>query len=246
MRPIDAGKCPAALDLDFTCAEPGVAHLTELIMKNNTSPALFQPLESRQLLAASLANGVLTVDGTENADHIGLDPRTTTQLRVEIGTRKQFFDLRQITKIVVNGYGGNDSIEVNKRNPIAIGVEIHGGDGNDYIKGSNASDRLYGEAGDDFIEGKGGNDIIDGGAGNDIVNESGKNRMKRVERHNKPSNSSNNVSVVDDKGGQRNRDDRVEAGDDRDKGRRDDDSGKGRRDDDDSGKGRGRGRGKDD
>lgn len=188
-------------------------------MNEYTSSSLFQSLESRQMLAASLVNGVLTVTGTEAADHIGLDPRTTTQLRVEIGTRKQFFDLRQITKIVVNGLGGNDSIEVNKRNPIAIGVEIHGGAGNDYIKGSNASDRLFGEAGNDFIEGKGGNDLIDGGAGNDLVNESGKNRMKRVERHgntSSASSASSNVSVVDDKGGERNRDDRVEAGDDRD------------------------------
>lgn len=222
MWPIDAGSVPDALD-GSPCAEPGVAPLVELIMNS----ALFQTLESRQLLAASLANGVLTVDGTNGPDHIGLDPRTTTQLRVEIGTRKQFFDLRQITQIVVNGHGGADRIEVNHRNPIAIGVELHGGSGNDYLKGTNFSDRLYGEGGNDVIEGKGGNDIIDGGAGNDVVNESGKNRMKRVERHNS---ASNNVSVVDDKGGERNRDDRIEVGDDRDSDR----------------KGRNRGRGSDD
>lgn len=167
--------------------------------------AMFQPLESRQLLAASLVNGVLTVDGTAGADHIGLDPRTTTSLRVEIGTRKQFFDLRQITKIVVNGLGGNDVIEVNQRNPIAIGVEIHGGAGNDYIKGSNASDRLFGEGGNDFIEGKGGNDLIDGGAGTDVVNDSGTNRLRRVESRGTSSSTSNNVGVVDDKGGDRDR-----------------------------------------
>lgn len=190
-----------------------------------TPNALFQPLESRQLLAASLVGGVLTVDGTEGADLIGLDPRTTTQLRVEIGTRKQFFDLRQITKIVVNGLGGNDRIEVNARNPIAIGVEIHGGAGNDYIKGSTSADLLYGEAGDDFIEGKGGNDFIDGGTGNDRVDDSGNNRIRRAERGTGLGSSTTAAtSVVDDKGGLRNRDDRVEAGDDR----------------------RGRGRGKDD
>lgn len=185
------------------------------------SPASIQPLESRQLLAASLVGGVLTVDGTNAADHIGLDPRTTTQLRVEIGTSKQFFDLRQITKIIVNGLGGNDTLEVNQRNPIAIGVEIHGGTGNDYIKGTNAADLLYGEGGNDFIEGKGGNDFIDGGAGDDLVDDSGKNRVKRVERHRSSSSiaaassASSNVSVVDDKGGLTNRDDRVEVGDDR-------------------------------
>lgn len=157
---------------------------------------MFQPLESRQMLAASLSGGVLTVTGTNGPDHIGLDPRTTTQLRVEIGTAKQFFDLRKINKIVVNALGGNDIIEVNKRNPIAIGVEIHGGAGNDSIKGSNASDRLFGEAGNDFIEGKGGNDLIDGGTGTDILNDSGANRVKNIE-------SRGNVAVVDDKGGQR-------------------------------------------
>lgn len=198
-------------------------------MKTQPAPSsLMQPLESRQLLAASLANGVLTVTGTAGADHIGLDPRTTTQLRVEIGTRKQFFDLRQITRIIVNGLGGNDVIEVNKRNPIAIGVEIHGGAGNDSIKGSNASDRLYGEGGNDYIEGKGGNDIIDGGAGQDIVDDSGKNRLKRVEtRRNSSSTSSSssstssNVSVVDDKGGER----------ENKSGKRDDKSGRGGHDD---------------
>lgn len=184
--------------------------------------AMFQPLESRQLLAASLVNGVLTVDGTAGADHIGLDPRTTTSLRVEIGTRKQFFDLRQITRIVVNGLGGNDVIEVNQRNPIAIGVEIHGGAGNDYIKGSNATDRLFGEGGNDIIEGKGGNDFIDGGAGRDLLRDSGTNRVRSVESVvNTSSPAAGNVGVVDDKGGDRNRDDRTEKGDDRGSGRDD-------------------------
>ncbi len=163
--------------------------------KRNSS-ALVLPLESRQLLSATLASGVLTVNGSGAADHIGLDPRTTTSLRVEIGTNNQTFDLRQITRIVVNGLGGNDVIEVNARNPLTMGVEVHGGDGNDYLKGSDSADKLYGDAGNDFIEGKGGNDLIDGGAGYDVAEDKGTNTFTNIEsRHSWLAHG-----VIDDKG----------------------------------------------
>ena len=46
---------------------------------------------------------------------------------------------------------------------------IHGGDGNDTLKGDKGNDTIFGDAGNDTIEGGDGSDTITGGAGNDLL-----------------------------------------------------------------------------
>ncbi len=130
---------------------------------------MIDTLESRRLMAATLANGVLTVTGTNGNDIIELDRKTATELKVEIGTSEQKFDFTKITRIVVNALGGNDIVEVNQRNTIPFGVEIHGGDGRDTIEGSLGPDKIFGESGNDVLEGRDGNDTISGGTHNDRI-----------------------------------------------------------------------------
>lgn len=52
------------------------------------------------------------------------------------------------------------------------GIEVHGGDGSDYIVTSNSAahpDKIYGGDGDDLIFTGGGDDYVEGGAGNDVI-----------------------------------------------------------------------------
>ena len=60
--------------------------------------------------------------------------------------------------LVINGLGGNDTIDASTINAGEIKLTLNGGDGDDVIKGS---------AGDDFVNGGRGNDTLLGGAGND-------------------------------------------------------------------------------
>jgi hypothetical protein len=64
--------------------------------------------------------------------------------------------------IIGFGYGG--VLEA-----LAIGVDLHGGTGNDTLRGGPISDTLHGEAGNDWLYGDGGTDWLDGGDGDDTL-----------------------------------------------------------------------------
>ncbi len=130
---------------------------------------LMDQLESRSLMSASLVNGTLTINGTQAADVIEIDRKTLAQLKVSINNVESKYNFASINKIIVNGFNGNDLIEVNTRNIIPQGVEIHGGNGKDIIEGSNGPDKIWGDANSDLIEGRAGNDTIFGGGGNDRI-----------------------------------------------------------------------------
>ncbi|WP_298628298.1 Ig-like domain-containing protein [uncultured Legionella sp.] len=55
----------------------------------------------------------------------------------------------------------------------AVGIELHGTDGNDILSGGNGDDLLFGMAGDDILNGGEGNDLLVGGSGNDILTGGG-------------------------------------------------------------------------
>jgi Ca2+-binding RTX toxin-like protein len=129
--------------------------------------ARLDSLESRRLLSASLAGGVLTIVGTESPDAIELDLRSSTRLKVEINLSEYNFDYTQVRSIVIRALGGNDTVGFNKRNPILVGAVIDGGSGDDYLQGSPGADRILGGDGNDHLDGREGNDTLIGGAGND-------------------------------------------------------------------------------
>ena len=52
---------------------------------------VIEGLENRQLLSATLVNGVLTVTGTAGADRIELERKGFSQLRVRENGRDRFF-----------------------------------------------------------------------------------------------------------------------------------------------------------
>lgn len=136
---------------------------------NSRVNAFVEPCEQRRLFAASLSNGVLTITGTEGNDFIEADLRDDGRFKVEINNREQNFTYSQITRIVVQGLGGNDSIEFNQRNLITIGAEVRAGDGRDTVEGTDARDTIYGGAGNDRLDGRSGSDIIYGESGHDYI-----------------------------------------------------------------------------
>lgn len=57
---------------------------------------------------------------------------------------------------------------------LPVGVELHGGDGDDRLEGTAGPDRLHGESGNDTLAGGGWGDRLDGGAGLDTAVFSGR------------------------------------------------------------------------
>ncbi|HEV8604562.1 MAG TPA: calcium-binding protein [Tepidisphaeraceae bacterium] len=128
--------------------------------------SLFEQLESRQMLAATLTGGVLTVDGSAKGDNIRVQI-AGPNIVVHVNKSTRNFVRADVDSILVNGRAGNDKINVvNKQ----LGnVVIQGGSGNDNILGGGAGDLITGGAGNDTMRGRGGNDQIYGDAGDDKV-----------------------------------------------------------------------------
>jgi Ca2+-binding RTX toxin-like protein len=120
----------------------------------------FERLEDRRLMAGSdLSDGVLSIEGSENADVIAVsykaleEPGDEPEVLVEIHDRvtgelihECDYNLDEVTRIEAFGFGGNDEI-INEVNIQAF---------------------LYGGNGDDTLESRGSaNDTLDGGANND-------------------------------------------------------------------------------
>jgi len=72
-----------------------------------------------------------------------------------------------ITRIHVNGKGGDDTIVV--ADTISIAVTALGGSGDDTIRTGRGNDRLDGGSGNDELFAGGGSDVLIGGAGTDIL-----------------------------------------------------------------------------
>jgi hypothetical protein len=135
----------------------------------------FEPLEDRRLMAtlptATLTSGVLTVSGTEAADMLVFNQSAG---RLSISGISNTFAASQVSKIVVDGKGGNDQILLNSEargsQPIQIPSVLHGGAGDDVIIGSAAADQIFGDLGNDKLSGQKGVDTLDGGKGTNQLN----------------------------------------------------------------------------
>jgi len=140
-------------------------------------------LEARALLACSmlgygaqLIDTVLTIDGTGCGDVIAIqnqdnalvgDPSDDTVSVVINGTEVANLALAGVTKFIIRGANGHDTVTIG--DGVTIGAQVHGGNGNDTIEGGDGNDTLIGENGKDTIDGDDGNDLIQGGNGADIL-----------------------------------------------------------------------------
>jgi Ca2+-binding RTX toxin-like protein len=140
----------------------------------------------RQATHASVAYGVLTVDGTNGSDRIALRLQAGQPgiLQIDVGDDGSpdfSFDRTQIAKIVVDAGNGADSVRIDESNGVfgdTIPTTINGGNGNDRLaggtgsgtlNGGNGNDTLAGGNGAERLLGGNGNDSIDGNKGNDVA-----------------------------------------------------------------------------
>jgi Ca2+-binding RTX toxin-like protein len=130
---------------------------------------MYEGLESRRLLSASLQNFVLTVTGTNNADLIAL-AIVNGKIRVGESNVHTDFVSSQVHKIVIQAKGGNDRVGISTA--ITQPSEIHGGAGNDSLRGGGGVDALFGEDGNDNLEGGSKGDLLDGGKNSDTADYS--------------------------------------------------------------------------
>jgi hypothetical protein len=142
-----------------------------------------ESLENRRLFAVTLTNGLLTIEGTEQADIITLTARNST-LSIRVGAERSTVNLDDVDDVLIAGLGGNDRISLGKLD-VPAGVDgglgddrisggraddiLTGSDGNDRISGGSGDDELFGEAGSDRLFGDAGNDELSGGDGNDSL-----------------------------------------------------------------------------
>ncbi len=117
--------------------------------------------------SARISDGVLVVEGTIDDDTIKVQKHGNSYgvfVNCEpIGE----FRKKDVDSIQINGYNGDDLIDLS--NNITIYSIVFSGAGNDIIFGSNGSNELHGDDGDDVIFGGNGADLLLGGAGNDIL-----------------------------------------------------------------------------
>ena len=120
-----------------------------------------EALEVRDCPAtAILANGVLSVIGTQGSDNIHV-----MRSGNYVGVNNQWFAASSINRVVISALNGNDTI----RDDSNFSATIYGGLGNDTIYGGRGHDTIYGGSGNDNIVGGRGNDVIFGGGGNDTL-----------------------------------------------------------------------------
>lgn len=138
-------------------------------MLNRAHRLSIECLESRRVLSADLADGVLTIVGTKKSDVIEVSVPTSGdhvgQLQVDVNGILSHFNPAEVSSLLIQGLSGNDQITV--ASDIVVAAWISGGNGNDTINGGGGADTLLGENGKDVIHGGEGDDEIFGGNGND-------------------------------------------------------------------------------
>jgi hypothetical protein len=136
-------------------------------------PAQLAFADSTPAPSASVADGTLTINGSNAADDItigvGADPAT---MQVDLGTGAAPVAFARSTFRAISVYlgQGDDRFSVTPTGQFSdAALTVHGGRGDDSISGSRGNDVLIGGLGDDTIRGNDGNDLIFGGRGDDNV-----------------------------------------------------------------------------
>src|SRR5262245_19600488 len=126
-------------------------------------------LEARDVPTATLANGVLTVQGADMADRITIDHVVGPgpgDIRVTENGWFTDFPAGLVRRVRVFGNGGDDYIS---HNVAGISAAVYGGTGRDDLHGDGGRDALHGDGGRDYLAGGPGNDTLHGWGGNDTL-----------------------------------------------------------------------------
>ena len=144
-----------------------------------------ETMESRQLMASGLdvsfANGVLSIDGTSDADAITV---RETKGRIAIDGHSTTYKATSVGRIDISSFGGNDQISfvnVNRNSRIWSGSghdTIVTGSGRDSVVAGSGNDKIWTMDGNDSIWGEDGNDqIVAGDDADSIVGGEGADKI---------------------------------------------------------------------
>ncbi len=149
--------------------------------------AVVENLEDRKLLAITLADGQLLVEGSLKKNNgISVDLSSDGKnYGVRVNSERQTISAASVASIKIVGGRYHDYIALGKYTQ--LGAEIYPGWGNDTVIGGQGPDqvfelgggnRIYSQGGDDYIEGGVGDDVVYGGYGNDVFfGNGGRDRM---------------------------------------------------------------------
>lgn len=131
---------------------------------------VLETLERRTLLSVSLADGVVTIEGTPQDDHVVVRPGGKDRVKVLFNDERHVFDAGQVKQITFDGGDGDDTFKVlNIGGSVEAKIVAYGGAGDDVLGGGSRNDRILGGDGDDLLAGYAGKDSLDGGDGNDTL-----------------------------------------------------------------------------
>jgi hypothetical protein len=154
------------------------ANASSLASSFQTTPHIDLGTAYLQPDANDMGQTVLVVLGTENSDHIHVQPAANNMIEVTIDTTgfDQTFDASKLSRIQIYGQGGNDNISVDQSILIPAMIfagdgnnDIQTGDGNTVVVGGGGKINIVGGAGRDLLIGGGGKATIDAGIGESIV-----------------------------------------------------------------------------
>lgn len=111
----------------------------------------------------TLEGQTLVVEGTAGSDHILISQGKQGKVLVRAGGRS--IGPLSVDRLVVHAGAGNDVVTA--IGPVSVPLEVHGGDGRDFLSGGSGPDQLFGGEGNDRLDGGKGNDILAGGDGDD-------------------------------------------------------------------------------
>ncbi len=144
---------------------------------------MYEPLETRVLLAVTFSGGKITVTGTPGNDVISLN---LVGNRVAVfENRVQTASFKAVRSIEVHAGDGRDRVTIDPSIAVPTRIDggasadtliggsgpdvLIGGGGHDYLVGGAGADALLGGANDDILDGGLGNDYLEGGGGKDTV-----------------------------------------------------------------------------
>ena len=142
---------------------------------SQSTKCVFEPIEARQLMSASLNMGVLNITATDGNDIVVVEQLSKDRLRVTENGKVSTFKASKVSRISASLGKGEDSYDgrsVNKSQYVSGGEGrdvILGGRKNDELLGQDGDDTLFGREGDDSLSGEGGYDQLAGGSGNDTL-----------------------------------------------------------------------------
>src|SRR5215213_738763 len=111
----------------------------------------------------------LTLRGANTGESIAVQGSGTSLTVLGLPAAASVLNAEATDTLLIEGRGGNDTINATNLPAGILQLTIDAGAGNDRVRGGFGNDALFGRSGNDTVLGGFGNDVVDGGAGADAL-----------------------------------------------------------------------------